>query len=93
MTVKLVMLIAALLLILAGCSSGVGGPRPSSENYIEPPPAVAPAPALRPGPAPIGVGLPGVGRVTAPPPRRCKIKEKTVVQNGRKRVTRYQVCK
>lgn len=86
------MLIAALLLILAGCSSGVGGPRASSENYIEPPPAVGP-PSVRPGPAPLGVGLPGVGRVTAPPRRHCKIKEKTVVQTGRKRVTRYQVCK
>lgn len=86
-----VLIAAAAMLAVAGCSSGDGGPRPSSMGVIPPPPPEA-AP-LRPGPAPLGVGLPGVGRVTGPPPRRCKIKEKTVVQNGRKRTTRYQVCK
>lgn len=90
---KLVMLIAALLLLLAGCSSGDGGPRPSSLNVIGPPGQYIEPPAIRPAPAPIGVGLPGVHRVAPAPRRRCQIKTQTTMQQGHKRVTKYQVCK
>ena len=86
-----VLIAAAAILAVAGCSGTDGGPGPSSTNVIPPPPPEA-AP-LRAGPAPIGIGLPQVGRVTAPPRRHCKIKTKTTVQGGHKRVTRYQVCK
>lgn len=89
-----VLIAAAALLAVAGCgpqAEPFDGPRPGPSLRVIPPPPPEAAP-LRAGPAPIGIGLPQVHRV-APQPRRCKIKEKTVVQNGHKRVTRYQVCK
>ena len=46
---RLYYIYACAAIALAGCSSGAGGPRPSSENYIEPP-AMPVAGPLAPGP-------------------------------------------
>lgn len=83
-----VLLTAAAILAVAGCAPPPepGGPRPGPSMHIS-----APFEPPRAAPAPIGIGLPQMHRVAAAP--RCKIKTKTVVNNGVKRVSRYQVCR
>jgi hypothetical protein len=88
---RLVLLIAALLLFLAGCGprgepvAAAPLPPPMQAGYIEP------LPGPRPGPSPLGIGMPRVHRVTPAP--RCQNKTKTVVNNGVKRTVKYQSCR